>query len=117
MEAFDKVLNDFYTNGATETELKKFKTMMKNDVMSVEEPLEFSALINPFVYKDYSKRKMVLTDVDAIDNITLMKVIKKYFMPESYKCVIAGDDAALSEQLSKIQKLQKLDLNVIEKDQ
>jgi zinc protease len=117
MTAFDKVLNDFYTNGATEVELKKFKTMMKADIQSMEEPGSFATLINPFVFKDYAKRQQYLTELDAVDIPTLNKVIKKYFMPDSYKCMIAGDDTLLGDQLGKISGLQKLDLSVIEKDQ
>ncbi len=117
MAAFDKVLTDFYTNGATENELKKFKTMLKTDIESLEEPTAFATLINPWVYKDYAKRQQYLAELDAIDLPTLMKVIKKYFTPDSYKVIIAGDETSLGDQLGKISGLQKLDLTVIEKDQ
>jgi zinc protease len=117
MTAFDKVLNDFYTKGATESELKKFKTMLKVDIQSLEEPTAFATLINPWVYKDYAKRQQYLTEVDAIDVAALNKIIKKYFTPDAYKVIIAGDDTALSDQLAKISGLTKLELSVIEKDQ
>jgi zinc protease len=117
MTAFDKVLNDFYTNGATENELKKFKTMLKVDIQSLEEPSSFAMLINPWVYKDYTKRQQYLTELDAIDIPALNKIIKKYFTPDSYKVIIAGDDTALSDQLAKISGLTKLELSVIEKDE
>ncbi len=114
IEAYDKVLNEFYTTGATEKELKKFKTMLRADVMSMEEPSSFAMLINPWVYRDYAKRKTYLEELDAVDIPALNKMIKKYFTPDSYKVMIAGDAGALGEQLGKIKNLQKFDLKVIE---
>ena len=112
--AFDQVLVDFNKNGATEKELKKFKTMLKVDVLSIEDPSSFATLINPWVYRDYSKRKAYLQELDAIDIPTLNKVIKKYFTPELYKVIIAGDAGVLATQLAKIKNLQKLTPAVIE---
>lgn len=112
--AFDQVLADFNKNGATEKELNKFKTMLKADVLSLEEPSSFASLINPWVYRDYSKRKAYLAELDAIDIPALNKVIKKYFTTDSYKVIIAGDAGALAEQLGKIKNLQKLSPAVIE---
>ncbi|HET6990530.1 MAG TPA: pitrilysin family protein [Bacteroidia bacterium] len=115
--AYDQVLNDFFTKGATDSELRKFKNKLRIDILSVEEPGEFASLINPWVYRDYAKRQQYLTEVDAIDLATLNKVIKKYFTPDSYKLIIAGDANSLGDQLGKISRLQKLDPGVIEKDQ
>ncbi|MCX6310706.1 MAG: pitrilysin family protein [Bacteroidetes bacterium] len=117
MAAFDKVLNDFYTNGATEVELKKFKTMLKVSINNREEPADVAALINPWVYRDYSKRQQILAEIDAVDIPALNKAIKKYFTPDCYKLIIAGDASLLNDQLTKIPKLQKLEWSVIEKDQ
>lgn len=115
--AFDEVLDDFFKNGPTEAELKKFKTMIKADLQSIEEPSAIAGLINPWVYKDYDKRRKLFEDLDAIDLASVNKTIKKYFTPWSYKLVIAGDEKALGDQLGKIGGLEKLPLNVIEKDQ
>lgn len=114
MTAFDKVLNEFYTNGATEVELKKFKTMLKADILSLEEPSGFASLINPWVYRDYTKRQNYLAELDAIDIPALNKIIKKYFTPDCYKLIIAGDATLLGDQIGKIVGLKKLELNVIE---
>jgi zinc protease len=111
---FDQVLADFNKNGATENELKKFKTMLKASVLRMEDPSGFASLINPWVYRDYNKRKMYLAEIDAVDIPALNKAIKKYFTVDSYKLVIAGDSTALAGQLAKISGLQKLDLAVIE---
>ncbi|CAN5318796.1 hypothetical protein BH09BAC5_BH09BAC5_07940 [soil metagenome] len=117
MSAFDQVLVEFNKSGATENELKKFKTMLRANIMSLEEPSGFASLINPWVYRDYSKRKMYLQEIDAVDIPALNKIIKKYFTPDSYKVIIAGDEKVLSDQLNKFDKLQKLDLKVIEMGQ
>lgn len=117
LTAYDEVLADFYKNGVTEKELKKFKTMLRVDVLSLEEPSSFAALINPWVYRDYSKRKMYLQELEAIDVAALNKVIKKYFTPDSYKVIIAGDAGALGGQLGRISTLQKLSPAVIETPQ
>ncbi len=114
LSAFDQVLVDFNKNGATEKELKKFKTMLRVDILSIEDPSSFASLINPWVYRDYSKRKTYLQELDAIDIPALNKVIKKYFTPESYKVIIAGDAGVLATQLAKIKNLQKLTPAVIE---
>ncbi len=115
--AFDEVLDNFHKNGATEAELRKFKTMLKADILSLEEPASFCSLINPWVYKDYAKRRQYLADIDAIDLEALNKTIKKYFTSYSYKLIIAGDATALNDQLGKLNGLQKLELNVIERDE
>ncbi|MDQ3108422.1 MAG: insulinase family protein [Bacteroidota bacterium] len=114
MMAYDEVLADFYKNGATEKELRKFKTMLKADILSLEEPSGFAMLINPWVYRDYSKRKTYLQELDAIDIPALNKIIKKYFTADSYKLIIAGNEIALAGQLAKIKNLQKLTPSVIE---
>ncbi len=115
--AFDEVLDNFYKNGATEAELRKLKTMLKADILSLEEPAAFCSLINPWVHRDYEKRRKYLADIEAVDLETLNKTIKKYFTSYSYKLIIAGDATALNEQLGKLNGLQKLELNVIEKDE
>ena len=117
MVAFDVVLADFYAKGATEAELKKFKTMLKVDILSVEEPGDVAALINPWVYRDYAKRKMYLAEIDAVDLAALNKAIKKYFAPDAYKVIVAGDAGIVNTQLQTLPNLEKLELNSIERDQ
>ncbi|MBI3509452.1 MAG: insulinase family protein [Bacteroidetes bacterium] len=115
--AYDTVLSNLFKNGATDAELKKFRNMMKTDILNVEEPSSMASLINPWVYKDYEKRKNYLADLDAIDLATVNKAIKKYFTPDCYKLMIAGDATDLADQLAKISGLQKMALTDIEKDQ
>jgi zinc protease len=116
MTSFDEVLKSYCTNGATEKELQKIRTQMKNDLLGMESPAQLSAEINPWVYRDYEKRKNYLTELDAIDLLTLNKLIKKYFAENAYKLMIAGDEKVIGDQLSKITGLQKFEWNVIERD-
>lgn len=116
IEAYDLVLSGFYTGGATEKEMNKIRTQLRNQILGMEEPGSLAAEINPWVYRDYEKRKMYIAELDAIDLATVNKIIKKYFSPDAYKLMIAGSEKALDDQLNKIPKLQKLELNVIEKD-
>jgi len=117
IESFDRVLKEFYEKGISASELRKMKTMIRAQLTGSEEPASLAAMINPWVYRDYNKRKMYLDELDKLDLATTNKLIKKYFTPDSYKCVIAGDEAALGEQLKKVSNLQRLELKVIEADQ
>lgn len=116
MIAFDEALANFEKNGITDAELKKAKTILRMRYLGSEDPGALANAINPWVYKDYAKRKTYLDEIDKLDVATVNKVVKKYFTSDSYKCVIAGDDAVIGTQISKISGVQKLDLKVIEKD-
>jgi zinc protease len=114
--SFDRVLKEFYDKGITEEKLRMGKASLKNELLSIEDPLQFTDFINPLLY-DYNKRKEYLAEVEKVDLATVNKAIKKYFDPSSYKLVIAGDEAVLTDQLSKIANLQKFSLKAIEVDQ
>jgi zinc protease len=116
IQSMDRVMKEFYEKGMTEDQLKVAKAILKNEPASIESPLQFSGFINPLLF-DYNKRKEFAAEVDKTDLATVNKIIKKYYNPDSYKLVIAGDETALSEQLSKITGLQKLSLKSIEVDQ
>ena len=115
-QSVDKVLFDFYTNGITEDQLKTIKVVIKNRFLGSESPDDIVTYFNPLLYPDFEKRKAAL---QAIDNITLEQVnkaIKKYFSPDSYKLVIAGNETDLAPQLANIKSLVKIPLKAIEVD-
>jgi zinc protease len=114
--AFEKTLSDFYSKGVTETELKQTVTRLKNEYLSVNEPASIIDYFNPLVYPDIKKRMTFLTDMDALTIEIVNKAIKKYFNPDTYKMVIAGNETELSTQLTKLKGLQKFKNNVIESD-
>ncbi len=112
----DKVLTDFYTNGITEEQLNTIKVIIKNRFLGAETPDDIVGYFNPLLYPDFEKRKAAL---QAIDNITLEQVnkaVKKYFTPDSYKLVIAGNETELAPQLANIKSLIKIPLKAIEAD-
>ena len=43
-------------------------------------------------------------------------MLKKYYTPNAYKLVVAGDETKIAEQLAKLNGLQKFTPNDIEKD-
>ena len=71
--------------------------------------------IYPLVY-NFEKRKNIINDLNALTIEDVQKVIKKYFTPNIYKLVIAGDELKVSDQLSKLSGLQKFSASDIEKD-
>lgn len=116
IEAFDRVLAAFYNEGPTEKELMKIRTQMRNELLGIEDPSSLVGEINPWVYRDYEKRKLYLQELDAADLATINKAVKKYFSPDNYKLMIAGDQKALGEQTAKLKGLRVISLNEIEKD-
>lgn len=114
--SFDRVLKQFYETGITQAQLDKAKAALKNDRLAIENPFDLIEFYNPVLYKDFSKRNEYVTAVDAITVEQVNKIIKKYFTPDAYKLVIAGDQAVLDPQLQKIKDLVKLPVTSIEKD-
>jgi predicted Zn-dependent peptidase len=112
----ERVMKEFYEKGMTEEKLKTAKAIIKSELMTIENPQQFSDFINPLLYS-FDKRKEYIAEIEKVDLATVNKIIKKYYDPSSYKLVIAGDETALADQLSKITGLQKLSLKSIEVDQ
>ena len=52
----------------------------------------------------------------TIGNIIEVKIVKKYFTPDAYKLVIAGDEAVVTTQLNTLKVLTKYKAADIEKD-
>lgn len=112
----ERVMKDFHEKGITAEKLKVAKAVLKSQLMAMEDPQQFSDFINPLLYS-FDKRKEYLAEIEKVDLEAVNKIIKKYYDPSSYKLVIAGDEAALADQLVKINGLQKLSLKSIEVDQ
>ncbi|MBI3518527.1 MAG: hypothetical protein HY062_04115 [Bacteroidetes bacterium] len=81
----------------------------------MESPDEISGFYNPLVY-NFEKRKNIINDLNALTLDEVNKVIKKYFTPNVYKLVVSGDETKVSEQLTKINSLQRFTPADIEKD-
>jgi zinc protease len=116
MMSFDKVLKQLYDSGAPTEILEIVKNQHKNELASLETPSQLVYIFNPLLYPDFEKRKQYMEQVANIDNVRLNKIIKKYFNPNDYKLLIAGNEATLSPQLSRINNLVKMPLSAIEVD-
>jgi zinc protease len=112
---FDKTLADFSQAKFTQEDFDKAVTGLKIRVMSSEMPSAVSALYDPLLY-DFNKRKNYLTDLSAVKMEDVQKVIKKYFSPDVYKLVVAGDETVVATQLNSIKGLVKFKTTDIEKD-
>jgi len=115
--SFDKILQAFYLHGISADQLEKEKIAIENEIRGMQSPNELSAFINPWLYKDFSKRKSYLSELAALDINTIQKSIKKYFVPDAYKLFIAGDQNRLNTQLQNLKDVQYIDLKSIEVDQ
>lgn len=114
--SFKKHLHTFYENGITQQELNSVKINLLNEINSIETPFGWTAYFNPWVYRDFNKRKNTITEIEKMDLASVNKVISKYFSPEAYKLFISGDQSILHEQLNKLPKVQYIDVKSIEVD-
>jgi len=115
MELFDKTLAGFYSTPIDETTFKESIYKRIVSVKRMESPEEISAFYNPLVY-NFEKRKNIINDLNALTVEDINKVIKKYFTPDTYKLVVAGDESKVTSQLTKINSLKKFTPADIEKD-
>ena len=115
IDLFDKTLFNFNTNAIDETTFKETVYKRTIGIKRMESPEDISGFYNPLIY-NFEKRKNVLTDLNTLSLDDVNKVIKKYFTPNIYKLVVSGDELKVSEQLTKINGLQKFKASDIEKD-
>lgn len=115
IELFDKTLSSFNTSPISDIKFKEAVYKKIIGIKKMESPDEISDFYNPLIYS-FEKRKNLINDLNALTLEDLQKVIKKYFTPNVYKLVIAGDEAKVAEQLVKLVSLQKFTPGDIEKD-
>jgi predicted Zn-dependent peptidase len=104
---FDKILADFSKGNFTKDEYDIQVTKYRTDLYLNEFPEEVVNFYNPVLY-DFEKRKNVLAELDKLTMEDVKKVIKKYYTPDSYKLVLAGDETLLGGQLAQIKDLKRL---------
>lgn len=112
---FDKTLANFSQGNITQEDFDKAVIGIKTEFMRSEMPGDVAAFYNPVVY-DFNKRKNYLSDLASVKREDVQKVIKKYYTPDSYKLLIAGDESVVSNQLTSINGLIKFKPADIEKD-
>lgn len=112
---FDRTLADFAQAKFSQEDFEKAVTGIKVRLMSAEMPSEISAIYDPILY-DFNKRKNYLSDLAAVKMEDVQRVIKKYWTPDVYKLVVAGDETVVASQLNSIKGLVKYKTTDIEKD-
>jgi zinc protease len=115
IELFDKTLTDFNSKVIDEVKFKEAVYKRIIGIKKMESPDEVSSYYNPLVY-NFDKRKNSINDLNTLTVDDINKVIKKYFTPNIYKLVIAGDEVKVADQLTKINSLVKFSASDIEKD-
>ncbi|MBC7694946.1 MAG: insulinase family protein [Burkholderiales bacterium] len=115
IELFDKTLSGFYASPISETTFKESIYKRIVAVKKMESPEEVSSFYNPLVY-NFEKRKNIIADLNTLNVEDVNKVIKKYFTPDAYKLVVAGDESKVTVQITKIPGLKKFMPSDIEKD-
>lgn len=112
---FDTTLNKFFVNGISPAEFKTAVKSLQGDWIFTQSPAGISAFFNPLLYK-FERRNNYLTEINAITIEMVNKVIKKYWSPDDYYCMIAGDQFRLQNQLSQLPELKKFIPKDIETD-
>ncbi len=112
---FDRTLADFAQAKFSQEDFEKAVTGIKVRLMSAEMPSEISAIYDPILY-DFNKRKNYLSDLAAVKMEDVQRAIKKYWTPDVYKLVVAGDETVVASQLNSIKGLVKYKTTDIEKD-
>lgn len=115
MELFDKTLASFNTAVIGSENFNASVNKMIVNLNRIETPSDVSSYYNPLVY-NFEKRKNRINDLKALTLEDVQKVIKKYFTPNIYKLVIAGDESKVAEQLAKIKDYRQMSVLDIEKD-
>lgn len=115
IELFDKTLAVFNANAISEENFKASVNKMIVNLNRIETPSEVSSFYNPLIY-NFEKRKNRVNDLKSLTLEDVRKAIKKYFTPNIYKLVIAGDESKIAAQLEKIKDYRKMSALDIEKD-
>jgi len=98
---FDKTLQNFNMATVTQEDFDKAVISLRTSIISAEMPESVLNFYNPVVY-DFQKRKNFLNDLAALKIEDVQKIIKKYFTPDSYRLVIAGDESVVNAQLATL---------------
>lgn len=104
IQLVDKTLLDFYNTPILADKCNESINELKIRLMSTENPSEISARYDPIKY-DFEKRKNLMAELLALKVEDVQKAVKKYLTPDSYKLVIAGDEALVKEQLARLKNL------------
>ena len=83
----------------------------------VEDPGSVISFFNPYIFPKPDERKKYLSELNSVTLDDVNRVMKKYFTPDVYRLMIAGDQQKLAEQLKQFQQLKTFNPSEIEVDQ
>lgn len=115
VDLFDKTLADFASKPIDEATFKAAVYQQIVNINRTESPDAIASFYNPLVY-NFEKRKNRINELKALTLDEVNKVIKKYYTPNIYKLVIAGDETKVNEQLSQLKDLKKYSSSDLERD-
>lgn len=115
LQLFDKSLAFFGAGNCTQEDMDVAVTGLKIRLLGSEMPEAVLNFYNPVLY-DFNKRKHFLEELSALKLADVQKAIKKYYTPESYKLIIAGDEAVVKEQLGNIKDVKRYTAVDLERD-
>jgi len=116
IQSFDKILKQYYDSGAPQEIFEIAKAQFTANLKRAETPGQIMEIFNPQLYPDFEKRKKYLLGFESIDREQVNKIVKKYFKPDNYKMVVAGNEKDLEPQLSQIPGLVRMPITAIEVD-
>ncbi|GDX51249.1 peptidase M16 [Bacteroidota bacterium] len=107
MVLFDQVLKNFYDIGINQLQLKKAKQSMEKSVTGIDNPTSWIQFFNPVVYSNPDSRKNLVRMINLISLDEVNKIIKKYYTPDSYKLIIAGQEEVISPLIPQWNTIKK----------
>ncbi len=107
MLLFDQTLTGFYNNGINQSQLTKAKRSMEKSVTGIDNPTSWTSFFNPIIYPNADARKNIVNMIELITLDDVNKIIKKYYTPDSYKLIIAGQEADISPLIPKWNSIKK----------
>ena len=115
LSLFDKTLQYFHEAKITAEDFEKAVNNFRINIISAESPSDILTIYDPVVF-DFQKRKNILSDLKNLKIEDVQKAIKKYFNPDTYKLVIAGNEKELEHQLIEFKNLIRYKPSDLEKD-
>lgn len=114
MVLFDQSLKNFYDKGINQEQLNKAIKSIEKSITGMDNPSSWTSFFNPVVYPNPDTRKNIINQLKLISLEDVNKIIKKYYSPDSYKLIIAGNEnevASLIPQWNSIKKFTAADIS------
>ena len=114
MVLFDQTLKNFYDKGINQEQFNKAIKSIEKSITGMDNPSSWTRFFNPVVYPNPDTRKNIINQLKLVSLEDVNKIIKKYYSPDSYKLIIAGNEdevAPLIPQWNSIKKYTATDIS------